>query len=172
MSGRVYLRLKANTAAVNGDSSVANIGGVDVSKLIECDGYSEGCKTAREGGSGRATGTRLYEPITVRKNVDVSSPLLMKALTQNELCEGDFLFFRPNVTTGKQEHFFTVKIAEGRVSEIKRFLPDDAHAGGGTAQDVSAAGKPPQEQVSFVFSTITWTHEVGKTEHQDQWKQQ
>lgn len=172
MSGRVYLRLKANGEDIKGESSVNTIGGEDVSQLIECDAYNEGCKTAQEAGSMTPTGTRLYEPLTIRKNVDASSPLIMRALTDTEPCEGVFLFFRPAKGSGKQEKFFTVTISDARVCAVKRFLPQDAPSPGMTAADVSAAGKPPMEEVSFVFGKISWKHEVGKTEHDDMWQEQ
>jgi type VI secretion system Hcp family effector len=171
MSGRVYLRLKANKEDIKGESSVNTIGGEDVSTLIECDAYNESCKTAQEAGSMTPTGTRLYEPITIRKAVDSSSPLLMRALTDTEPCEGEFLFFRPAKASGKQEKFFTVTISDARVCSVKRFLPDEASVGA-TASDVSGAGKPPMEEVAFVFGKISWKHEVGKTEHDDHWQEQ
>ncbi len=175
MSGRVYLRLKANGQDIKGESSVNTIGGEDVSQLIECDNYVEGCHTAQEAGSRTPTGTRLYDPITIRKNVDSSSPLLMRALTDTEPCEGEFLFFRPAKGSGKQEKFFTVTIAEARVCSVRRFLPQETTGNAAikaTAADVSAAGKSPMEEVSFVFGKISWKHEVGKTEHDDLWQEQ
>ncbi len=172
MSGRVYLRLKANGEDVKGESSVNTIGGEDVSQLIECDSYTEACKTAQEAGSMTPTGTRLYEPIIIRKSVDSSSPLIMRALTDTEPCEGVFLFFRPAKGSGKQEKFFTITISDARVCAVRRFLPDDVAPPGATAADVSAAGKPPMEEVSFVFGKISWKHEVGKTEHDDMWQEQ
>jgi type VI secretion system Hcp family effector len=172
MSGRVYLRLTANKEAVKGESSVSTIGGEDVSTLIECDSFTEGCRTAQEAGSMTPTGTRLYDPIVIRKNVDSSSPLIMRALTDTEPCEAEFLFFRPTKASGKQEKFFTITISDARISEVKRFLPEESTANTGGAKDVSAAGKPPQELVSFVFGKISWKHEVGKTEHDDIWQNQ
>ncbi len=165
MSGRVYLRLKANGQDIKGESSVSKIGDEDVSQLIECDHYSEACKTAQEAGSMTPTGTRLYEPIVIRKNVDASSPLLMRALTDTEPCEGEFLFFRPTKSSGKQEKFFTITIGDARICAVKRYLIGDD-------VDVSASGKPPQEEISFVFGKITWKHETGNTEHDDMWQEQ
>ena len=158
--------------AINGESSVEKIAGVDVSKLLECDGYSEGCKTAREGGSGRATGTRLYEPITVRKEVDVvvaaadegaddqravrsRVPVLPPEQGQRQ---ARALLHRHHHRRPRRRHQALV----ARGSQRRRQ----------TASDVSGAGKPPQELVSFMFAKIRWTHEVGKTEHQDNWQEQ
>ena len=88
-------------------------------------------------------------------------------LTDTEPCEGEFLFFRPTKTTGKQEKFFTITIGDARICAVKRFCPA-THA----PTDVSASGKPPQEEVSFVFGKISWKHETGNTEHDDMWQEQ
>jgi type VI secretion system secreted protein Hcp len=167
MSGRVYLKLSLvqGGAAIEGESTVESIGGVDVSKFIECDGFTESVTTAQDAASRTPTGQRLYEPLLIRKWVDKSSPELAKALCETAKVEGEFYFFRPSLENAQMEHFFTVKIEEARVSSIKRFLPEGS-------DDVARAGKPPLENVSFVFSKITWTHVPGNKVHTDNWRQQ
>jgi type VI secretion system Hcp family effector len=168
MSGRVYLKLKIAGADVAGESTVASIGGIDVSAAIECEGYEEGVSTAQDPTSRRAIGARIYTPLTIRKWVDKSSPLIAQALCETQEVEGEFLFFRPAPQGKQSEHFFKVAIVRGRVSAIKRFLPKPDQSGG----DIAAIGKPPLEEVSFVFGSVTWTHVIGGTEHQDDWQQQ
>lgn len=165
MSGRVYLKLTVDTTDVEGESTVSNIGGVDVSKFIECEGFKEGVTAAQDPASKRPTGQRLYEPITIRKWVDKSSPELAKALCDTSPVKGTFHFFRPSAESSRMEHFFNIQIEDARVSSIKRFLPE-----GG--DDVARAGKPPQEEVSFVFGKITWTHVPGDKVHTDDWREQ
>jgi type VI secretion system Hcp family effector len=167
MSGRVYLKLKAGGADIEGESTVNTIGGVDVSKTIECDGFSEKVTTAQDRASRRPTGQRIYEAVTIRKWVDKASPELQKALCDTMPCEGEFLFFRPALEDKRMEHFFTVKMERARVSAISRFLPKDDKEG-----DVAATGKPPMEEVSFVFGRITWSHVPAGKEHTDDWQEQ
>lgn len=166
MSGRVYLKFKVAGTDIEGESTVESIGGVDVSKAIECEGFSESVTAAQDPASRQPTGQRIYEPLVIRKWVDKSSPELAKALCNTDLCEGEFLFFRPASEDAQMEHFFTVKIERARVSSIKRFLPDLG------VDDVARAGKPPLEQVSFVFGRVTWTHVPGNKVHTDDWRQQ
>lgn len=165
MSGRVYLKLNVKGTAVDGESTVESIGGVDVSKFIECDGFNEGVATAQDAASRTPTGQRIYDPLTIRKWVDKSSPELAKALCETAKVDGEFYFFRPSSEDAQMEHFFTVKIEDARVSAIKRFLPEGM-------DDVAKAGKPPLESVSFVFGKITWTHVPGNKVHTDNWRQQ
>jgi len=57
-----------------------------------------------------ATGERTYEPIRIAKRIDKSSPLLAKALCNNEVIEATFKFYRPDPAgSGTQEHFYTIE---------------------------------------------------------------
>ena len=93
MAETVHLYLKANGSDIKGESTQTSLGRAD---SIECLYFEDSVRTARETGSGRATGRRTYEPIVMRKRIDKSSPLLVKALCNNEVVEGIFKFFRPN----------------------------------------------------------------------------
>jgi type VI secretion system secreted protein Hcp len=161
MAETVHLYLKANGADVKGESTQTSLGREG---SIECLSFSDKVRTARERGSGMATGRRTYEPIVCTKRIDKSSPLLAKALCNNEVIEGVFKFFRPNPAgDGTTQHFFTVEIKEGRVAAVDRFSPD--------VSDPASASMPPTETISFVFHNITWRYEDGGVEHHDNWRE-
>ncbi len=159
MAQAVYLFLKANGEDVKGESTVTSMGRED---SIECLAYEFGVRAAREAGSGLATGRRKYEPIRIRKRIDKATPLIARALTQNEVVEGTFKFYRPSwVGDGTEEQFFTVEIQQGRVSSIQRLSPD--------SMDPAASARPMEEMVELLFGEITWTHEDGGISHMDSW---
>jgi type VI secretion system secreted protein Hcp len=159
MAETVHLYLKANGKDVKGESTQTSLGRAD---SIECISYEQGVKTAREATTGMVTGRRQYEPLVIRKRLDKSSPLLMKALVENQKIDGNFKFFRPNPAgDGTTEQFFTVEIKNGHVSAIKQLLPNTIGA--------ATAGEPPQEEVAFVFKDITWTYTNGGITHSDSW---
>ena len=161
MAETVHLSLKANGSDIKGDSSQLSLGREDT---IECLSFCDSVRTAREKGSGLATGRRTYEPIIFRKRIDRSSPLIAKALCNNEVIEGVFKFYRPSPSgDGTTEQFFTVEFEKGRVSHVKRVSPDTI--------DPASATEPPTEEIGFVFHTITWTWEDGGVTHQDTWDQ-
>ena len=161
MAETVHLYLQCNGEAVQGESTQTSLGREG---SIECLSFVDSVRTAREKGSGMATGRRTYEPIVIRKRIDKSSPLVARALCNNEVIEGTFKFFRPAPSgDGTTEHFFTVEIAEGRVSSIRRVSPDTI--------DPASAQEPPTEEVSFVFHNITWTYEDGGVSHHDNWRE-
>lgn len=161
MAETVHLFLKSNGSDIQGESTQTSLGREN---SIECLFFEDSVRTAREKGSGMATGRRTYEPVMFRKRIDKSSPLLAKALCNNEVIEGTFKFFRPSPAgDGTTQQFFTVEIAEGRVASIKRVSPDTI--------DPASASEPPTEEIGFVFHTITWTYEDGGIVHTDNWRE-
>ncbi|HLT38108.1 MAG TPA: type VI secretion system tube protein TssD [Enhygromyxa sp.] len=161
MAETVHLYLKSNGSDIQGESTQTSLGREN---SIECLYFEDSVRTAREKGTGMATGRRTYNPIIIRKRIDKSSPLLAKALCNNEIIEGTFKFFRPSPSgDGTTQQFFTVEIAEGRINSIKRVSPDTI--------DPASASEPPTEEIGFVFHTITWTYEDGGIVHTDNWRE-
>ncbi|MBX7081881.1 MAG: type VI secretion system tube protein Hcp [Nannocystaceae bacterium] len=162
MAETVHLYLKANGQDVQGESTQTSLGREN---SIECLAYESSVITARESGSGQATGRRTYTPIVIRKRIDKSTPLIAKALRRNEKIDAIFKFFRPNPTgDGTTEQFFTVKIENGRISSFKMVSPNAINPG--------TASEPPTEEVAFVFHTITWSYTNGGVEDTDTWNAQ
>jgi type VI secretion system secreted protein Hcp len=109
------------------------------------------------------TGRRQYGPLVVFKRIDSASPLLEKALVNNETIEAAFKFFRPSPNgDGTTEQFYTVTIKDGHISAMKQLVNKTI--------DPATAGEPPLEQVSFVFKTINWTYTKGGITHEDSWE--
>ncbi len=155
MAETVHLYLKIKGVTIQGESTQVTLGREN---SIECLYWKMAVSTAREAGSGLATGRRQYEPLIIRKRIDKSTPLLAKALCNNEVIEGVFKFFRPNpLADGSTEQFYTIKLAQGRVSALQQ------------SSDAGLASTAPMEEVSFVFHNITWTYTNGGIEHQDTW---
>ena len=162
MAQSVALTLKANGEDIKGDSTVTSMGREDT---IECLYFEDSVRTARERSTGMASGRRTFEPIRIMKRIDKSSPLLARALCNNETCEGEFKFFRPSPKgDGTTEHFYTVAISDARIASIKRVSPDTI--------DPASSNLPPTEEITFVFHTIRWVYEPGGIEHEDNWSDQ
>jgi len=159
MAETVHLFLKANGADIKGDSTQVSLGRAD---SIECVFFEAGIRTAREASSGIASGRRQHEPLLVRKRIDKSTPLIAKALCENQVIEGKFKFFRPNPTgDGTTEQFYTIEIKKGRIASQRQWVPD-------TIVPASSL-EPPLEEVAFVYHTIMWTFTNGGITHEDTW---
>ena len=157
MAETIHLFLKANGMDIRGESTQTSLGRND---SIECYTFEHSVRIAAQAGSGMATGRRQYEPVVIRKSIDKASPLLMKALCNNEVIDCKFLFFRPNPTgDGTTEQFYTVRLKNARISSIRQFVPDVLQAG--------AAKLPPLEEVAFTFSNIIWLYNNGGVTHED-----
>lgn len=161
MAETVHLYLKANATDIKGESTQISLGRAD---SIECVFYEQAVSTAREAGSGMATGRRRYEPIHIRKRIDKATPLIYKAMAENQVVDAVFKFYRPNPTgDGTTEQFYTVEIKQGRISAVKNWCPD--------CIDPVSSNLPPMEEVQFVFHTIIWTYTNGGITHQDTWSE-
>lgn len=161
MAEAVHLYLKANNMEIKGESSIDSLGRKD---SIECVHLQFSVKTAREAGSGMATGRRQYEPLTFRKRIDKSTPLLAKALVENERIDAVFKFFRPSpVGDGTTQRFFELELESGRLASQSLVVPDTIVPATST--------EPPLEEISIVFQAITWTYLDGGICHRDSWDQ-
>jgi type VI secretion system secreted protein Hcp len=162
MAESVHVFLKANGTDIAGDSTQTSLGREN---SIEAIAYSQKVFTAREAGSGLATGRRQYEGIEITKRIDKSSPLLMKALCENQVVEATFKFFRPNPTgDGTTEQFYTVSIKKARINAITQSVPNSFVP--------ASTNMPPVETIQIVFHTINWTITNGGVTHEDTWDTQ
>ena len=136
MAETVHLYLKIRGVAITGD---------DETPSIKCVYLRLRSESVRAAGRGIATGRRQHEPLVIRKHIDKSSPLLARALTTNEVIDAEFKFFR-QPPAGDISHFYSVLLKGARVSAISPAAAD------------ANSTSPPDEQVAFVFHTITWSY--------------
>ncbi len=82
------------------------------SGTIVCEAIDMSVKTAREAGSGMATGRRQYDGITCTKQIDRATPLIAKALAENPVIDGTFQFWRPSAS-GAEQQTYTIDVKAG-----------------------------------------------------------
>jgi len=115
----------------------------------------------RDSQSGQPSGTRIHMPLKVTKVFDKSSPLLYQALVTGESLELEIEWYRTS-SEGTHEHYFTHLVEGAIVVDMKAMMPN--------CQDPATAQFTHLEEVSFSYSTITWTHEIAGTEGNDDWR--
>lgn len=157
MAQTVHLKLQIDGNDIIGESSVSSL---DRADTIECSSFLYRIKSPRNAG-GKQTGRRQHKPIKITKRVDQTTPLLLKALCNNEIVDqAEFNFYRPNPNgTGHEEHFFTVLLENAYITSVTQQSEDEI-MGGDTAP-------PMLEEVEFVFQEITWTYESNGASHHD-----
>lgn len=157
MAQTVHLNLTIDGNDVEGESTIASF---DREGTIECDSFDHAITTPRDEHF-QLIGRRQHKPVRILKRIDKSTPLLLKALCENELVNAArFRFFRPSPGgAGTEEHFYTVVGNVGYISGVKQ-LSETMMIGGEEAP-------PMMEEVEFVFQTITWTYEINGATHRD-----
>lgn len=161
MAQTVHLKLQIDGNDIEGESTISSM---DREGTIECNSFEDSVESPREARTGAMTGRRQYSPVAISKRIDKTTPLLFKALTNNEpVDKAEFRFFRPSAAgKGAEEHFQTIVLEDARISSITRVSKDAIMAG----EDAP----PMLECVKFVFSKITLTYEDGGATHTDTWK--
>jgi len=156
----VHLRLQIDGNDVEGESTIASM---EREGTIEIASFSSGVFTPIDPASGMPAGRRQHRPVKIIKRIDKSTPLLIKALANNEpVTSAEFMFFRPSPGgSGAEEKYMTILLEDGLISSDS-FLSEDAVMGGESAP-------PMMETVGFTFYKITWTYEIGGATHMDTW---
>lgn len=99
-----------------------------------------------------------HQCLTFIKPVDKSSPLLGKAITDNETLSCEFSFYRTS-QAGLNECYYTLKLINARISSLHLQVPH-------TIDD--SAGQP-EEIIELSYESIAWEHRMGGTSAYSIW---
>jgi type VI secretion system secreted protein Hcp len=151
-----FLSLRVDGTDVLGESSIRSLGRADT---IECMDFEHAVGRAPGRDGAAPDPRRLLPTIVVRKQIDRSTPLLVRAMVMREPLEGEFRFYRPAASgAGTEELFYTVAITNGRVlSMVQRSLGP---------QLMGETAPPMYEEVVFLFGGIAYTYEPGGVTYQ------
>ncbi|MDR1079656.1 MAG: Hcp family type VI secretion system effector [Deltaproteobacteria bacterium] len=115
----------------------------------------------RDTHTGLPTGQRIHRPLTVTKRKDQASPLLFRACCTGENVDLELDHYRIK-SDGTEEKYFTVKVEEAIVVDMREYTPVTFVPDNKPFSDM--------EDVSFTYSKITWTYNDGNVEFTDDWK--
>ena len=157
MADTISLTLSANDTNILGDSSVSTL---ERANKLEVLSFDQNVSRAFDRATLQATGRRIYAPIRFTKRLDRATPLLRKALINNEVIEGNFRWFRPSpAADGTTQHFMTLTFTQARITKCVLRLPDTLGA--------DTATLPPMEEIEMTAGTWTWTWIPGGIEFHD-----
>jgi type VI secretion system secreted protein Hcp len=120
--------------------------GFDPASPLVISGYSHEVVSPRDPASGLPTGKRQHKPLTITKEIDKATPLLMRAIFTNQTLP--IVQMSLNGADGKV--VATVKLTNASVSD---------HLQQGST-----------ETVSFTYQKITWTWVDGGITAEDDWE--
>ncbi|MDR1167057.1 MAG: Hcp family type VI secretion system effector [Deltaproteobacteria bacterium] len=158
MALTAYLKVTGKTQGeIKGDCPQ----GGDKKDRVLVYGVDHAVEIPRDTHTGLPTGQRIHKPLTITKHKDQASPKLYKACCTGENVNLELDFYRIK-EDGTEEKYFTIKVEEGIVVDLREYTPLTF------LQD----NKPyhDMEDVSFTYSKITWTYNDGNIEFIDDWK--
>ena len=125
------------------------------------EGFHE-IMSPRDAVTGLPTGQRMHKPLTVFKEVDCTSPLLMTALVTNENLTEVVLQFWQQDRVGHEAPCYTIRLTNANISDIRLIMSFDTVP--------SVAPHPALEEVTFTYQKISWTWEAGGITAADDWE--
>jgi type VI secretion system secreted protein Hcp len=115
----------------------------------------------RDPATGLPTGKRQHKPLTIRMEIDRSTPPLYSALVSNEnLTTVEIKFYRPN-GQGISQNYFTIKLTNASIASINLAHPDPRDA---------ILPYIEYLDVAFTYQKIEWTWIDGGITAQDDWE--
>ena len=117
----------------------------------------------RDAATGLPTGKHQHKVLTITKEIDRSTPLLMNALVTNEnLRKWELRFWRPS-PSGIEKQFFTIQLLYANISDIRMEMLDNTYP--------ENMNHKEREHISFTYQRITWTYEDGALTCMDDWSE-
>ncbi len=159
MADTLSLTLSANGVNIEGDSLFVSTASLSRENTIDVLSLEQSLGSAFDRATLRATGRRIYAPIRFTKRLDRATPLLRKALVNNEVLEGHFRWFRPNPEDGTAQHVLTLAFTGGRITKCVLRLPDTLMP--------ETANLPLLEDIEMTAGTYTWTWVPDGIEFED-----
>lgn len=116
----------------------------------------------RDAASGLPTGKRQHRPLTITKEIDEATPLLLNAMVNNEnIGEWTLRFWRPS-QTGKEVQFYTIELVNASICDIRAEMLNNKYPENMPHRE--------REHISFCYEKITWTWEDGGITATDDWE--
>ena len=153
-----YLRLKGET---QGDikGSVTRPGREDSIMVIAA---SHEVVSPRDAASGLPTGKRQHKPFVITKEVDKSTPLLYRALVDNEnILEWRLQYWQPSAS-GKEQQHYMVELINASIASIRHEMLNNKYPENMQHKE--------REHVSFCYQKIIWTWVDGEVTAEDDWE--
>ncbi|EMG6374895.1 Hcp family type VI secretion system effector [Salmonella enterica subsp. diarizonae serovar 11:k:z53] len=153
----VYLWLK--------DDGGADIkGSVDVRDRegsIEVNGFTHNLRLATDAFTGKVTGTRQHAPLVFQKEIDSSSPYLMKAVaTGQTLKSAEFKWYNIN-DAGQEAEYYNMLLENVKVVSVTPLMHD--------IKDPTKEKHNHLELVELRYDKITWKYCDGNLQFADSW---
>lgn len=113
--------------------------------------------------TGRLTGTRKHESLTIVKAFDASSPYLYKAVCEGQTFQSVELKWFNIDDTGTEKEYFNHKLEGVKVCSVKPIMYN--------CKDQSKERYTHLEEVSIRYQKIIWSYLDGNLQASDAWSE-
>jgi type VI secretion system secreted protein Hcp len=111
--------------------------------------------------TGRLTGTRKHEALTIVKAYDASSPYLYKAVCQGETFQSVELKWYSINDKGEEKEYFNHKLEGVKICSVKPIMYN--------CKDPTKERYVHLEEVSMRYLKVTWKYLEGNLQASDSW---
>lgn len=131
--------------------------------------YRHEIKSPRDVATGQASGKRQHGPISMTKEWGAATPQIFQALVTNEVLKSVFFEFVATTPEGIEEVYYTIKLVNATVSQVRYMTGGNTVEGSGSAKNTSTYDTHELEELSFTYQRIELEHKPGKTAAFDDW---
>jgi type VI secretion system secreted protein Hcp len=122
--------------------------------------FAEGIKLPFDQATGQVTGSRLYEPFMVMKEIDKLTPFMFQYCAEGKAFQSiEISLYEIAEATGKETVYFKYTMSNARLVSVENIMP---------SAELSKMNVSHLERVNIVAESIRWEHIKGKTEFDDQ----
>ena len=109
--------------------------------------------------TGWIAGETIHQPLYFDKNIDASTPYILKALTSGEkLTSAEFKYYRINFN-GQEEHYFSMLLEGVHICSDATLMYDIKRCRGAVLDSI--------ESIALSYETLTWRYIDGNIVHTD-----
>ncbi len=115
----------------------------------------------RDAASGMPTGKRQHMPIRITKEIDKSTPLLLRAFTDNDRLHGEIRFWQPT-PSGLEEQYYTIRFAGAYITTIHQEMLNNKYPENMQHKE--------REEISIAYTTIEKVFNDGGISAEARWE--
>jgi len=124
--------------------------------------YNHEVVSPRDAASGLPTDKRQHAPLRITKEIDKSTPLLMRAWSEGEkMTHFELRFWEPSAT-GKEVQFYTILLYDAQIVSIRQEMLNNKYPENMQHKE--------REHVTFAYEGIEWIYEDGGIAFEDRWQ--
>jgi type VI secretion system secreted protein Hcp len=147
-------------------------GGADIKGSVDIEGrqgsveiveFDHQVRIPTDANTGKLTGTRVHEPMTLVKQVDSSSPYLYKAVTSGQTLQSVEIKWYMINPAGQEVEYFNHKLDKVKVISVKPVMHN--------IKEPSKEKYNHLEEVEMRYEKVTWTYKDGNIIHADSWNE-